>query len=511
PDVTNINSYLSNRYNHRVFAGTDKYQGAVVNIKKQFNGPVPSWIKAGLRVRKQDRNLFNDQYSWNYIGPDGVMGINPATGRNDDNLAQFVQPGIIRWGKLDRYALLPWLTRPGADTYYDTYDYSGYNFATALREHPQYFREDVALSTMTKLNNRQQFQETINAGYLMGNVELGKLRVLGGLRVEETKVEAEGAKNEITPAEAALRAAFVGPLTEAEIRRRNTAQYSGRLTAAGDYRKIFPGLHFKYEPIRGLLARLGYSTNIGRPPIGTLIPRTTINNETRAISSSNPSLKPQTADNFDLGVEYYFEPAGLISATVFLKEMKQFIFTKGGQIVGAGPDNGFGGDYVAYTLTSQSNGGQARVRGFELAYHQQFTFLRGFWKAFGAYANYARNDTYGDYGGAIATTKVAGFVPETANAGISYIRNPLSIRFQFNYSSRRLVLVAPTPARLLYERARSALDLKSVYKFSKNYSFFLDVTNLNSAEERAREFEGGRRGLNYNTGPLLLTGINANY
>lgn len=125
----------------------------------------------------------------------------------------------------------------------------------------------------------------------------------------------------ITPEERARRAAFTGPLTDDEIRRRTLAEYSWRQRREGDYQDVLPGVHFKWSPFSRLITRLSYATNIGRPGIGQLIPRTNVNFENQTVSTSNPSLKPQTADNFDLAVEYYFEPAGVVSAGVFLKEI----------------------------------------------------------------------------------------------------------------------------------------------------------------------------------------------
>src|SRR5690606_11227961 len=164
----------------------------------------------------------------------------------------------------------------------------------------------------------------------------------------------------------ARRAAWVGPVTDDELRRRTTAEFSGRQRRSGESRDVFPGFHLKYEPIPKLITRFSYSTNIGRPSIGQLIPRTSVNYENRSVSSSNPGLKPQYADNFDLSAEYYFEPAGLLSAGAFLKEIRDFIYTQSGAIVGQGPDNGFGGEYAGYTLTTQLNGGFAKVKGIEL-------------------------------------------------------------------------------------------------------------------------------------------------
>ena len=249
--------------------------------------------------------------------------------------------------------------------------------------------------------------------------------MLAGVRVERTKTEGTGALQAITPEERARRTAFVGALTDAEIRRRTQAEFGGRQVRTGEYQNVLPGLHLKYALTPRLIARLGYATNIGRPGIGQLIPRTNVNFENQTITSSNPSLKPQTADNFDFSAEYYFEPAGTVSVGVFQKEIKNFIFTSGGATVAASADNGFNGDYAGYTLTTQYNGGSAKVRGLELNYSQQFTFLPGIFGGLGAYANYTRMESSGNYGAgnsiAVAPNpkgKVAGFNPETANFGV---------------------------------------------------------------------------------------------
>ena len=63
------------------------------------------------------------------------------------------------------------------------------------------------------------------------------------------------------------------------------------------------------------------------------------------VSTRNAALQPQYSDNFDATVEYYFEPVGTVSASVFLKEVSDFQFTDSSQLVPAGQDNGFGGLY----------------------------------------------------------------------------------------------------------------------------------------------------------------------
>ena len=482
PDVTRLSSYVSTGYSQNTTNGWDRYLGTSFNATKKFELVVPVSIKAGMRVRDQERKLENKSFSTVYVGPDRVAGLNPATGMNDDNLALFGQANLVQYGKLARYQGYPFPLSPGRDN----------ELAKETRKaRPEWFQDNVEANTRLPLTGNQLFNENIFGTYVQGNVNLGKLTILGGVRVETTTVEAKGSRQQVSPAEAALRAAWVGPVTDAEQARRTTAEYSGRQTVKGKYRNVFPGLHFKYTPFRGLVTRLSYATNVGRPAIGTLIPATNVNDISRTISISNPKLKPQTADNFDLTAEYYFEPAGLISAGVFLKEMKNFIFTAGGNIVGDGEGNGFGGQYAGYNLTTQYNGGSARVRGLELNYTQQFTFLPGFWSGFGMFANYTRLEAQGYYGngGAISLTnnntlaaaptkELAGFVPTNANVGISYIRSGLTVRANVGYRGRFLSSYNANGSLLQYTKPWPTVDLRTSYKFNKRVEAYFDVNNV---------------------------------
>lgn len=67
--------------------------------------------------------------------------------------------------------------------------------------------------------------------------------MLAGVRVEET--EGEGALQVLTPEERASRAAWVGAVTDDEIRRRTLEEFGRRVKRGGDYRSVFPCLHLK--------------------------------------------------------------------------------------------------------------------------------------------------------------------------------------------------------------------------------------------------------------------------
>jgi iron complex outermembrane recepter protein len=504
PNMFDITTYKENLLTVERSVGIDRYLGAALNAKKDLPIAKKSWIKAGVRWREQTRDLSNSSARYNYIGPGGNMATADLSPFVNHNLKYNLS------GRYHQFPSLPFPTHAFRSEKSPTLDYSGPNIGTALLQNPQFFAEDIAWGIQQGMGNAQDFKEAIGAGYVMGNVELGKLNILAGVRVEKTKTEGTGPVIGVTPAEKARRAAWTGAVTPDELRRRTIAEYSQRRTATGQYTDAFPGLHLKYEAIDGLIFRASYATNIGRPAIGSLIPRTTVNYDSRSVSTNNPSLLPQYADNYDASVEYYFKPVGLLSVGFFDKEISNFIYTLGGQIIGSGANNGFNGDYEGFTLSSSANGGSARVRGFELAYQQQLTFLPGWLGGFGVYANYTRMDTKGDYGTntVTSTNQVAGFYPEMGNAGVSYIRSPVSIRVQFNYVSRYLNTFSSSQARLYYRLARPTLDIKTVYNLSDHFDFYLDVTNLFAQPDRSWEYWGGRPGGTEWMRPELLFGVN---
>jgi outer membrane receptor protein involved in Fe transport len=131
--------------------------------------------------------------------------------------------------------------------------------------------------------------------------------------------------------------------------------------------------------------RASYNLSITRPAVGSLLPTTNVNEDTRIITTGNPQLRPYTSDNFEVAVQRYFEPIGLLEVSAFLKEISNYTRTIDG-VVPEGADNGFEGQFTGFTLRRQQNTGGARIRGVEVSYQQQYTFLPGPWRGLGSFA-----------------------------------------------------------------------------------------------------------------------------
>jgi hypothetical protein len=97
----------------------------------------------------------------------------------------------------------------------------------------------------------------------------------------------------------------------------------------------------------------------------------------------------------------------------------------------------------------------------------------------------------------------------TANVGISYIRNKVTARLQLNHSGRYLAAFSLNQSRLRYFRARSVVDLRTIYQISRHFDAYFDVTNIFGEADRAQEFYGGRPQTIHKMGPMFYVGLNA--
>ena len=453
PDVYNLSNYTTMTMTQNNRVANASIMEARFNVRKNFALPVPAFMKTGLQFHQQRRDKDYSYHSYAFTGPGGLAQFRDQRSWVNERISG------LRQG--------PWV-----DVLY---------VAEHKEDHPEQWTEELAYKYAQKYLSRQDFREEIKSAYIMGNTQINSLNILAGLRVEDTGLVGNGPITRLTAAEQARRAAWVGPVTDAEGQRRAEAQYGTRVHKTGGYRNVFPGIHFKYAPKSGFVARASYSTSIGRAPIDSTIPNVSVNDASQTLTVANTALKPQYSNNFDLNLEYYYEPIGLFSASAFLKELSGFIYSDSSQVVGAGAGNGFDGLYENYHITTSANGGRARYRGFELNYQQQFTFLPGFWKGFGVNLNYTQIETKGDYGGTVATTQVAGFRPKTANFALSYQRNRFKFSMQANWVDTYLTSISTVAASILYQAPRTFVGAKFTYTLTNRTNLYLNWDNITKA------------------------------
>jgi TonB-dependent receptor len=270
--------------------------------------------------------------------------------------------------------------------------------------------------------------------------------------------------------------------------------------AARAYDGYYPSLHLTFSLRENLLLRAAYARTFARPNFGDIIPNTTINENDLSeediltnpelirgnITIRNVALRPWTADNFDLSAEYYTPKGGLISAGVFLKEIKDFFGTAVRVATLADLEElGLGPQYVNWNLNTKFNAGDARIAGAEIEFRHSLRFLGPWGGAFNVFANGTYLRLEGDQ-----RADFASFAPRSANWGISFNRKRYQVSARWNHrgENKRGAQPAFGPDAFLYFPSNTRLDLSATYQVSRRLTLVASVNNISYVPERTLRY-----------------------
>ncbi|MDB5754764.1 MAG: TonB-dependent receptor [Massilia sp.] len=193
-------------------------------------------------------------------------------------------------------------------------------------------------------------------------------------------------------------------------------------SVARTYSDFLPNLNVVYDFRRDLLLRGAISRVMARNTFSDLSASTEVSGTTNAATAGNPLLKPYHADQVELGAEWYFADASLLSATAFTKKLDTFIYTS------TALENV---DGVMRSVTRPHNADNGEtVTGLELQWQQAFS------NGFGSIVNYTLTDAKT---GALAggqKLNVVGNSKHQLNVSGFYEKDKFSVRLSYNYRSK---------------------------------------------------------------------------
>jgi TonB-dependent receptor len=333
-------------------------------------------------------------------------------------------------------------------------------------------------------------EEDIMAGYLLGRWEASNLLVIGGVRYEHTNNRLFG--NRVAIFEEGQ------DLPNGQEADEDTVLVTP-VQFERDYGHWLPSLTLRYAAQPNLILRAAGYRSLVRPGLGQLAPRFEINEDQEAVIG-NPNLQPYEAWNLDASVEYYMSNNGALSASVFYKEIDNYIV---GVTIDQ-PGSFLGIDFEE--AETNINGPSADIFGFELSFAQQLDFLPGFLSGLLVQANYTYTDAKGlvpdgDIGAVTATPSLREItLPATSkhtfNAVLGYEKGPISLRLAGTYRDEYLDELNPDgPEADRIVDSLFQLDFSGRYKFSKNFQAFFEWVNINDAEYFAFNRLGGRQNI----------------
>lgn len=298
--------------------------------------------------------------------------------------------------------------------------------------------------------------ENVYAGYIMYTGTMGKLGILTGVRVEDT--------------EATYGNYLLNGSTRTFVNRNSS------------YTNLFPTVQLKYKLADNMQIRATYSTGIARPGFTQAGGNAGVDftQSPPVFSGGNANLKPTTGNNFDLDFEYYLPNGGIFQIGVFDKQFSNYIFQQARRNVSDPVFGSFGpGVFVSYFNES------AWARGVEVAFHDRFTFLPGWWSGFGVEANGTWVDSrFKEYDASVSGFGVDeyGRLPGTShvtwNVAGFYEYRGLALRIAGEYVGPSLFGLGGDKSLDTIQAKKFNLDFTSSYQFTRNLTGYFAVKNI---------------------------------
>lgn len=326
--------------------------------------------------------------------------------------------------------------------------------------------------------------ENVYAGYLMDSITLGKVRLIGGLRIEGTG--SNYTANKVT----LNNGAYV-----------STDPVSGN----GGYVNLLPSIQAQYAVEKNTTIRASYFRSLSRANFQDLVPyvQADPNTSPKSLQVGNPALLPTTANNYDLLVDHFFQPLGLLQAGVFYKTLANPIYSTISIVPDTDPN------FAGYQKQQSINGPSAHIIGFEAAWQQRLSFLPGLLNGFGVSANYSYTSSQVTFPAGFSSSTPGGQgridrpslqrqAPNTWNLYFTYDKARFSARFAISHNDANIyaygyvhnpdipnvdqdpILGIKGPLGDQYLYAHTQYDIQGSYRFYKNVQFVVSGLNLSN-------------------------------
>ncbi|MDO8539795.1 MAG: TonB-dependent receptor [Opitutaceae bacterium] len=476
-DPYRLDNYVLTTASTNAFETVDLHRTAYANLRRSFFGRVPLTLKGGLDVRQQVRDNRTTNPTLTLVGPDRLP--NSA----DDYARQVIDADYSTKTAPFGFPAIEWTSNFRLWDIYET--------------NPGYFTENAATSYTQQVAQSRHAEEIISAAYLRADTKLlrGRLKLVGGVRAEQTNVEMQGrlvdptrnfqrdSSGRVIPGPTGTpRLITTDPLETVRL-----TNVDRGLRAEKEYLRWFPSINASYNVTDNLVGRAGYYWSVGRPDFNQYggsvnLPNTENppgpNNQ---ISINNAGIKAWSAQTVKVALEYYFEPVGLISVSAFQRDFKNMF---GQTVVTATPEflglYGLNPEiYGDYDVSTQYNlPGTVRATGVSVNYKQALTFLPDWGRGVRVFANGSAQRVTGDISGSFN-----GYMPRGANWGVSLSRPKYSLRVNWNYTGkRRLGPVAAgrgiEPGTYNWAAKRLVVDVNAEYIFWRRTSVFAALNNI---------------------------------
>ena len=240
----------------------DTQRTAYANLRRDFLWRVPVTLKAGVDLRQATRDLRQaDSKTYSFVGRDGRASTTPVG--TDDGAAPFWSPELSEHTMPFGY---PAVQAVGTARLLNFY-----------QANPTTLTYDENTRYRNLVTNSKRARELVSAVFLRGDVAFleQRLKLVAGLRAEQTNVDAAGPLTDATrnfQRDAAGKVILgangrpltILPATDALGVSRLTFLDRGARTTK-EYLRLFPSLNASFNLRENLIARAAHYWSVGRP------------------------------------------------------------------------------------------------------------------------------------------------------------------------------------------------------------------------------------------------------
>lgn len=175
------------------------------------------------------------------------------------------------------------------------------------------------------------------------------------------------------------------------------------VTQTNDNDYVLPALNLAFDATDQVVLRFAAAKVVSWAPYNQMAPNTFLNDTTLTGTGGNADLGPYESTNYNVSAEWYFASEAVVAASVFYKDIENFIETEAGverQFNGLSDDANpaqflalvaqglcTADGFCNYSILRPRNSGNGEIKGVNLSYQQPFAQT-----GFGILANYTFAD-----------------------------------------------------------------------------------------------------------------------
>ncbi|ATC63292.1 hypothetical protein CMV30_04595 [Nibricoccus aquaticus] len=531
-DYKNIANYRSLSMYQDYTYGTDEQRGAKIDGKKPFSfWGVPVELQLGARYNEQTRDLHRFYRKWDLTGNSSSSAFGTAA---EPNLQQFADPYFGDQWNFD-VPVPNWISPYLVHDYYTTQPgmfYNNYIEGVLSNDRSLFIQGSYSRERYGDRDSKEQ----IYATYGMATAKLRpNLVLMAGVRYEFTKLTATGIRYDSTSNIFQTGRRFDTVTVGSPYYGITDQQYLANLlfepvTGRKSYDKVFPNVQVRYEPLKNLVARAAYTTNMGRPDFGAVMPGDNVYDHINLVRRNNTKLMPQEGTNYDFNLEYYLPRSGVLSVTFFRQDIEKYIYSV---IYSETRPNSVSGLDEPWTIETRENAGKGKNEGVEFEYRQKLGFITHYLRDLEFRAVFSAADPEAQFLRRTGTpiyqdNPTQAEVDAYMNSPMEWTKIPLanvvekSANVRLTYNGRRFsgsvaAFWRDEFARTLnlgtlahtYQAADLRVDLNLTYKMSSHWNAYFDWRNVTDEADERSIFS--RTGGYYTSGMVMNVGIKANF